>query len=266
MPDINFYLQPLASAEGAALDHTLNLVHWLMLVLFVGWGSFFAYVLFRFRAGRHPKADPVGVRSHASTWLEGGVFLAEVILLVGFSIPLWAKRVDQVPDEASSTVVRVVGEQFAWNIHYPGADGVFGKTDPKRVDPQSNPLGLDPDDPAGKDDITTLNQLHVPVGKPVVVRLSSKDVIHSFGVPHMRAKQDAIPGLSIPVWFTPTVTTAEMRQRTGNAEFQYEIACAQLCGLGHSTMRGFLTVETPEEYQAWLAAQAPAQGGDAFWQ
>jgi cytochrome c oxidase subunit II len=266
MPDINFYLPQLASAEGAALDHTLNLVHWLMLVLFIGWGSFFAYVLYRFRAGRHPKADPVGVRTHASTWLEGAVFVAEVILLAGFSIPLWAQRVDQVPPAADSTIVRVVAEQFAWNMHYPGADGVFGKTDPHKVDPQSNPLGLDADDPAGKDDITTLNQLHVPVGKPVVIHLSSKDVIHSFGVPHMRAKQDAIPGMSIPVWFTPTVTTAEMRERVGNPEFVYEIACAQLCGLGHSTMRGFLTVETPEEYAAWLAQQAPAQGGDAFWQ
>jgi len=266
LPDINFYLPELASAEGAAIDHTLNLVHWLMAVLFVGWSGFFAYVLLRFRAGRHPKADPVGVRSHSSTWLEVGVFVVEVVLLFGFSIPLWAQRVDQVPPLASSTVARVVGEQFAWNVHYPGPDGVFGRTDPKKIDPQSNPLGLDRDDVAAQDDITTLNQLHVPVDKPVVIHLSSKDVIHSFGIAHMRVKQDAIPGLSIPVWFTPVRTTAEMRATSGNPEFMFEIACAQLCGLGHSTMRGFLTVHTAEEYDAWLAAQAPALGGDAFWQ
>lgn len=267
MPDINFYLPDLASAHGAALDSTLNLVHWLMLILFVGWAAFIAFVLVRFRRSRNPHADYVGVKSKASSYLEGAVFLAEVVLLVGFSIPLWAQRVNAVPDDADATVVRVVGEQFAWNVHYPGADGVFGRTDISLIDLQSNPLGLDRADPAGKDDITTVNQLHVPVNKPVLVHLSSKDVIHSFGLVHMRVKQDAVPGLTVPVWFVPTKTTAEMRRSTGNAEFQFEISCAQLCGLGHSTMRGFLTVHDQEGYEAWLEEEASLLGGseDEFW-
>jgi len=267
MPDLNFYLPELASAQGAALDHTLNLVHWLMAVLFVGWAAFFVYVIFRFRRSRNPVADHAGVRSHASSWLEVGVLVAEVVLLVGFSIPLWAERVDDVPDPSESTVVRVVAEQFAWNVHYPGADGVFGRTAPELIDLQTNPVGLDRDDPAAADDVTTINQLHLPVDKPAVIHLTSKDVIHSFGIPHMRVKQDAIPGLSIPTWFVPTRTTAELRESTGDPDFQFEIACAQLCGLGHATMRGFLTVETAEEFEAWLAEQAALLGdaSDDFW-
>lgn len=269
MPDLNFYLPELASQHGGALDHTLNLVHWLMLVLFVGWGLFFTFVIVRFRKGRNPRADYAGVKSHASTWLEVGVFAAEVVLLVGFSIPLWAQRVDAVPTSADATVVRVVAEQFAWNVHYPGADGQFGATRIDLIDLQSNPLGLDFEDAAAKDDIVTLNQLHVPVDKPVIVHLSSKDVIHSFGQPHMRVKQDAIPGLVVPLWFVPTRTTDEMRETTGNAEFVYEIACAQLCGLGHATMRGFITVHTQESFDAWLEKQAEMladhEGGDGFW-
>jgi cytochrome c oxidase subunit 2 len=157
-----------------------------------------------------------------------------------------------VPDEKQALVVQVTAEQFAWNVHYPGPDRVFGRTDIKLIDLQSNPLGVDRNDPAAKDDVTTLNQLYLPVNTPIIVRLRSKDVIHSFGVPEFRVKQDAVPGLTIPIWFIPNVTTAEMRTRLSKPEFQYEIACAQLCGLGHARMRGFVTVTTGEEFQKWL--------------
>ena len=122
---------------------------------------------------------------------------------------------------------------------------------------------------AAKDDVTTLNQLYLPANRPVIVKLRSKDVIHSFNVPEFRVKQDAIPGLTIPIWFIPNVTTAEMRARSGNPEFQYEIACAQLCGLGHFRMRGFVTVETPDEFQKWMDAkvkEAEASGEDSIFQ
>jgi cytochrome c oxidase subunit 2 len=161
----------------------------------------------------------------------------------------------------------VVGEQFAWNVHYPGPDGEFGRTDPTLVDQQTNPLGIDRSDPAAQDDLTTINQLHLPVNRPAIVHLSSKDVIHSFMLNEFRVKQDAVPGIDIPAHFTPTVTTDEMRERLGDPKFNYEIACAQLCGLGHFRMRGFVHIDTPEEYQAWLASQvAPAQDSGGFWQ
>jgi len=247
-------LPPLASVHGAEIDYLIGLVHWLMLLLAVGWGIYFIYALFRFRAPRQPKADYQGVKSHFSTYIEVGVAIFEVVLLVGFALPIWGTVRNDLPSEDEATVVRVVAEQFAWNIHYPGADGIFGKTRLELVDAELNPIGLDRDDPYGADDITTINQLHLPVNKPVLIQLSSKDVIHSFALPVMRVKQDAIPGMEIPVWFEPN--------EIGN----WEIACAQLCGLGHYRMRGFLNIETQAEYDAWLASEAEYLGDeDDYW-
>ncbi len=262
-------LPALASAHGGQIDGLMGWTHLFMLILFVGWGGFFTYTLVRFRRSRHPVANYTGVKSHKSNYLEIGVAVVEGILLFGFSIPIWAARVDRIPPESEALVVQVTAEQFAWNVHYAGPDGVFGRADIKLIDLQSNPLGLDRSDPAARDDITTLNQLYLPANKPIIVKLRSKDVIHSFNVPEFRVKQDAIPGFTIPVWFVPDVTTAEMRTRTGNPEFQYEIACAQLCGLGHYRMRGFVTVQSAEEFQQWMEAEGAKlkeQGeADAIW-
>jgi cytochrome c oxidase subunit 2 len=245
-------LPALAAVNGGQIDSLIGWTHIFMFVLFVGWGGFFTYCLVRFHRSRNPVADYKGVTSHTSTYLEGGVAIVEAILLLGFSIPIWASKVDHRPPENEALVVEVTGEQFAWNVHYAGPDGHFGRTDITKIDLQSNPLGLDRTDPAAKDDVTTVNQLYLPVNKPIIVKLRSKDVIHSFGVPEFRVKQDAVPGLTIPIWFIPNVTTAEMRARTANPEFQYEIACAQLCGLGHAHMRGFVTVLGPDEFQKWM--------------
>jgi cytochrome c oxidase subunit II len=248
-------LPPLATAHGGQIDNLIGWIHVFMLVLFVGWGGFFVYTLVRFRKRRHPVADYAGVKSHRSTYLEVAVAVVEAVLLIGFAIPLWAARVDRMPPESEALVVHVTAEQFAWNVRYAGPDGRFGKTDIKLLDLQSNPLGVDRSDPAAKDDLVTLNQLYLPANRPIIVKLRSKDVIHSFGIPEFRVKQDAVPGLTIPIWFIPNVTTAEMRARTANPEFQYEIACAQLCGLGHARMRGFVTVLSAEEFQKWVEAE-----------
>jgi cytochrome c oxidase subunit 2 len=227
-----------ASSHAAQIDQMTTLTHWLMLFLFVGWGIFFIYVLFRFRRGANPKADYDGVRSHTSSYLEIGVAVVEAVLLIGFAIPAWAMRVNAFPSESEAVVVRVVGEQFAWNMHYPGRDGRFGRRDIKLVTP-SNPLGLDRSDPSARDDVATINQLNLPVNRQILVHVSSKDVIHSFSLLEMRVKQDAVPGLEIPVWFVPT--------RVGD----YEIACSQLCGLGHYRMRGFVKILEPGDYDKW---------------
>ena len=246
-------LPPLAATHGGQIDSLIGWIHVFMFVLFIGWGAFFTYVLIRFRQSRHPVANYAGVKSHASSYVEGAVLVVELVLLFAFSIPLWAARVDHLPAESEALVVHVTAEQFAWNVRYAGPDGVFGRTDIKLIDVQTNPLGVDREgDPSAKDDVTTLNQLYLPANKPVIVKLRSKDVIHSFGVPEFRVKQDAVPGLTIPIWFIPDVTTAEMRTKTGNPEFQYEIACAQLCGLGHYRMRGFVTVLPQDEFQTWM--------------
>jgi len=231
-----------ASTHAAELDQMTVLVHWLMLVMFVGWGIFFVFVLFRFRSSAHPKASYTGAKGKISKGTEVAVAVIEVLLLVFYWIPAWAKRVKAVPAESEAVVVRVVGEQFSWNVHYPGPDRTFGRTDIKLVT-SDNPLGLDRADGAAKDDITEINQLNLPVDRPILVHLSSKDVIHSFGLFEMRVKQDAIPGMQIPVWFIPN--------RVGN----YEISCSQLCGLGHFRMRGFLTIQSQADYDKWFAEQ-----------
>jgi cytochrome c oxidase subunit 2 len=247
-------MPPAASAHAGEIDQMMVLVHWLMLVLFVGWGAFFLYVLVRFRRGANPRANYLGAKGKLSKGLEVAVAVVEVVLLVFYAIPAWARRVQNLPSESEAVVVRVVGQQFAWEVHYPGPDGKFGRTDVKLVS-ADNPLGLDRSDPDAKDDFNSENQLHVQVNRPVLVHLSSKDVIHSFGLYEMRVKQDAVPGLQIPVWFIPTVSTAEMRARTGKADFDYEIACSQLCGLGHFRMRGFLVVDSADDYQKFITDQ-----------
>lgn len=252
-----FPLPELASAHGHEIDTLIYLIHLLMLVLFVGWGIFFIAALVKFNRRRNPKASYHGVHNHASTTIEVAVAVIEILLLVAFSIPFWVKHVNAVPTREDIVEVRVVAEQFAWNVHYPGPDKIFGKTDVEYFDKQTNPLGIDPGDPNGKDDFTTINQLHLPIGRPAVIHLTSKDVIHSFSLPIMRIKQDAIPGMIIPVWFTPT--------KTGESN----IACAQLCGLGHYYMKGTLKIHTEESFQTWLDSQASAsseeEGGDDFW-
>ena len=239
------YLPPAASSHAAAIDGVTTLVHLLMLVLFVGWGAYFVFVLIRFRRARNPHANPDGARGKYALATEIGVVIAEAILLVVFALPLWFDLTAAQPNPDSAVVIRVVAEQFAWNVHYPGADGRFGETKIALVTP-TNPLGLDRQSPFGKDDIVVLSQMHLPINRPVIIQLSSKDVIHSFGVPAMRVKQDATPGLVTPVWFTPTMAG------------QFEIACSQLCGLGHYRMQGVITVESEEAFRRFLADEAAA--------
>jgi len=293
-----------ASENGPYVDQIIILMHWLMLLLFVVWGVYFVYCLIRFRSGRNPKADHAGVKTHASSYLEIAVALFEGVILIGFAIPIWSDVVIAFPSEQEATVVHVVAEQFAWNVHYPGADGQFGRRDIRLVSAE-NPLGLDREDPLAKDDITTINQLTLPFNKKILVYLSSKDVIHCFSIPLLRVKQDVIPGQQIPVWFRATMTNDEIRAEKTKTfdltqgipkelEFRIavgdygdvvdgdlltmdvleglrdagvhelkatqdtpmEIACAQLCGLGHYRMRGTVTILPEAEYQAWLDEEA----------
>jgi cytochrome c oxidase subunit II len=240
-------LPPNASEHGYQIDHIIEFSHWFMGALFVGWSVFFVYVLVRFRKGRHPVADHEGVKSGISTHLEFAVVLIEAVLLIGFAVPLWAKRVNQFPDAKDAIIVHAVGQQFNWTFHLPGPDGQFGRRDIALLS-NSNQLGLDPSDPAGKDDIVVPSELHVLVDRPVIIELSSKDVIHNFCLPHMRMAQDAIPGQIIPMWFKPI--------KKGS----YEVVCGQLCGLGHYSMKGMLVVDDPAEYQAWLKERAELSG------
>ena len=238
-----------ASAHAAQIDGMIVILHWLMLVLGVGWGIFFVYTLIRFRASAHPKADYEGVKSHTSSYLEVAVAVVEAVILLGFAIPAWAVRVNAFPPEEGATVVHVIAKQFEWHTVYPGPDGRFGRRDASLIT-TTNAIGLDRSDPNGTDDIHTINQLNLPVDTPVIAYLSTMDVIHSFGITSMRVKQDAIPGMEIPVWWEPTLAG------------DYEINCSQLCGLGHYRMRGFLTIMNQADYESFLAEEGAKLSAD----
>ena len=231
-----------ASEHGYTIDHMLEFCHWFMLALAVGWSIFFVYSLWRFRASRSPKADYYGVRTKASTHIEFMVIVIDVLLLVGFALPLWYKRVLNFP-LGDSVRVKVVAQQFAWNFHYAGPDGIFGEQRPEFMT-AANAVGLDAADPRAHDDIVVPAEMHVPVNKNVILEITSKDVIHSVAIQQMRIGQDAIPGSEIPIWFKPV--------KIGS----YEIICAQLCGSGHSGMRGSIVVDSDADYKSWLDNEA----------
>lgn len=235
-----------ASAHAGEIDQMIILIHYLMFILFIGWGIYFIWVLIRFRAKANPKADYAGVTSHTSSYLEIAVAVIEAVLLIGFAIPAWADRVNEFPPESESTVVRMIARQFEWHAHYPGADGRFGRRDLSLITP-TNVVGIDRSDPNAADDVVSINRMNLPVGKPAIIYLSSQDVIHSLGIAEMRVKQDAIPGMEIPVWFEPT--------RTGD----YQINCSQLCGLGHYRMKAEVSVQPQAEFDAWLAEELALQ-------
>ena len=250
----NILGMPEPAALGAKpIDDLIVWVHYLMAVLFVGWIAYFIYVLWRFNDRRHTRADHEGSKSPLPKYVELGVVLAEVVLLVGIAIPLWGKNVQKFPDPKDAVVVQVQAQQFGWNFRYAGPDGKFGQQDMKLIS-DSNLFGVDTNDPAGKDDVQYYNgNLHVVLNKPVLIYLSSKDVIHSFKVISMRVTQDAIPGLRIPITFTP------------NKLGRYQINCAQLCGGGHSSMSGgFVLVESQDDFDKWMKTKTAAATPTSF--
>jgi cytochrome c oxidase subunit 2 len=207
------------SSYAGKIDGLFSLVLWITGIVFILVEALLLYFLFRYRRREGRRAHYTHGNNRVEViWTIIPAFICVVLALL--SRRSWAEIKQQMPGDALQ--VEILAEQFAWNIRYPGPDGKLNTAD----------------------DIVTLNQLHFPVGKAVVATLRSKDVIHSFFLPEFRVKQDAVPGMSTRIWFDG--------MRTGH----WEIACAELCGLGHYRMKGFVTVETPQEFEKWLAEQA----------
>lgn len=230
---------PIAS-NWQYIDTTIDLTFWITGTVFTAIMLFMAYCAYRFRRrdGHRAEYEPESAR------LEWGLTIVTAVGVAAMLAPglvVWNQFVS-VPDDAVE--VEVVGQQWSWNFRLPGADGRLGTSDTRRVDPGSNPLGLNPNDPAGGDDLVVeAADLHLKVGQPVKLLLRSVDVLHDFYVPEFRAKMDLVPGLVSYIWLTPT--------RTGT----FDILCAELCGTGHSLMRGRVVVDDEESYQAWLQGQ-----------
>ncbi|HLK30880.1 MAG TPA: cytochrome c oxidase subunit II [Puia sp.] len=175
-------------------------------------------------------------------------------VLVGFGLMYWYRITGDAPPEALQ--VEVTGKQFGWIFRYPGKDETFGKKYYKNIDDgKNNSLGLLWDDPATHDDIVVNQEMYIVKNRPVKLIINSRDVIHDVGLSHFRMKMDAVPGTPTTMWFTPLFTTEEMKKKTNNPDFEYEISCDQMCGRGHYTMKGIVKVVTPEEYILWKAKQ-----------
>jgi cytochrome c oxidase subunit 2 len=171
--------------------------------------------------------------------------------LVVVGIYRWLQITGANPPDAR--VIEITGKQFNWLYRYPGADNELGPVEFAYTS-SDNLAGIDFNQKSSHDDFMPL-EMHVEVGKPVMLRIRALDVIHNVGIPFFRVKMDAIPGITNRFVFTPTATTAEMREKTGNPDFNFEIACDQLCGRGHFSMRGLIVVDSPEEFKKWQTSQ-----------
>jgi cytochrome c oxidase subunit 2 len=242
------WLPPLVSDRGA-IDSAMTATLLVTGLIFIATNLLLAFLAWRY-------SDREGARAaywHDNTRLEVAWTAVTAVIMFAFlfnALRLWAEMTSDAPKDA--VVVEVTGQQFRWVFRYPGPDGAFGRTDFREVDVDTeNYIGLDPDDPAARDDVTSVNDVYVPVGRPVALRIRSTDVIHSFFLPNFRVKQDAMPGMTTRTWFVP------------KQEGSFEVACAEHCGLGHYKMRGQIIVLSQQAYESKLAELAPQAAAPA---
>lgn len=233
-----WWFTPIAS-NWTYIDKTIDITFWITGFVFCAVVLFTAYCVLRFRhvEGRRAAHQPESARLEA--WL-GAVTALGVAAMLAPGLFVWNRFVTAPPSAAE---FEVVGQQWGWSYRLPGKHGRLGSTDPKFVS-SDNPLGINPNDPNGRDNIVIVGgDLHLPLGRPVKLLLRSLDVVHDFWVPEFRAKMDLMPGIVTYFWLTPT--------KAGS----YEILCGGFCGIGHPQMRGDVVVEDEDAYQAWLAKQ-----------
>ncbi len=244
-----------ASDHGVLVDRMLYVTLGITFIVFLGTQIALFWFAYKYQESDNRKAF---YYPHNNTLELIWTVIPAITLsvLVGFGIFYWFKITGPAPKDAM--VVEVVGKQFGWEFRYPGEDGILGKKYFKKVDAAiGNPVGQLWEDPANHDDIFVEQEMHLVVGKPVQLVIGAKDVIHDVGLAHFRMKMDAVPGTPTTMWFTPKFTTKEMKEKTGNPDFVYEISCDQMCGKGHWSMRGTIVVETQEEFDAWIASKKP---------
>jgi len=237
------WLPEVASEHGKGVDGVIHYLMWSTGVLFLVGHLALGYFIFKYSKDQAQANAAVSHRTEAKAAIAPVLAMMAVseigVLVVG--LPVFDEIYGEAP--ADAITIEVVGKQFEWLVRYAGPDGVFGKVDPKLVHDSRNPLGLDKKDPAAKDDIVKRGVVTIPVDKTCVVNLRSHDVIHSFTVPFFRTKQDTLPGFTARTKFVPT------------KEGQFELACAELCGLGHYRMQGKVVVMNNEDYEKWLSEQ-----------
>lgn len=246
------YHLPIASKHGVSTDVLFWVTMGITLTVFFITQILLFYFSFRYRYKSKGSAYyfPEKNKLEIIWTLIPAVVLAALIFS---GLKIWNQVMSDPPQDAE--VIEIMGYQFAWKTRYPGKDGKLGAYDYRLID-VDNAFGMDFRDRASFDDFSP-REMHLPKGKPVLFKIRSRDVIHSVFAPHFRLKMDAVPGMPTRFWFIPTKTTEEMRKETGNPDFNYEIACAELCGRGHFAMRLLVVVQDPDEYEKWKSEQEP---------
>lgn len=244
------YTLPIASAHGALTDDMFWVTMWITGFVFVV--THILLFFFAFRYQHKERASAYFYPDNSKLEILWTVIPATVLTILVFSgLQAWNMITSDAPDDAE--VVEIMGYQFAWGVRYPGKDNQLGDYDYRLID-ASNQFGMDFTDRASFDDFIP-REIHIPKGQPVLFKIRARDVLHSVFAPHFRLKMDAVPGMPTRFWFVPTKTTEEMRAETGNPEFDYEVACTELCGRGHFSMRIVIVVDTPEDYAKWKSEQ-----------
>lgn len=246
------YQLPIASEHGAVTDNLFWITTAVTGVIFIITHILLFWFSYRYqyqedkRAAYYPDNNKLEI-----IWTLVPALVLTVLVISGWRA--WKDITAPAPENAH--VVEILGYQFAWEARYAGKDNQLGAFDYRLIN-ATNSRGVDFTDANALDDFEA-NKIVIPVGEPVLFKIRARDVLHSVFAPHMRLKMDAVPGMPTRFWFVPTKTTAEMREETGNPEFEYEIACTEVCGRGHFSMKKIIEVVSPAEYQKWFAEQTP---------
>ncbi|MCU0430519.1 MAG: OmpA family protein [Cytophagaceae bacterium] len=248
-----YFLPEAASEHGKITDGIFWEVMLILLIAFLV-TNVLLYVfpfLYQYKEGKKAYFYP---DNHKLEMVWTVIPALVMAFFVVFGLIEWNK-IFTFPEESKCEVIEIMGKQFAWQVRYPGQDNTLGKYKFKEID-ATNEFGIDLTDKASFDDFIP-RELHIPKGKPVLLRIRARDVLHSVFLPHFRVKMDAVPGMPTKFWFVPTKTTAEMRAETGNPKFNYELACTEICGRGHFAMRFLVVVDDSADYEVWKKKQNP---------
>ncbi|MCZ6693168.1 MAG: cytochrome c oxidase subunit II [Bacteroidetes bacterium] len=248
----DYYTLPVASEHGVLTDNLFWVTTAICGFVFIVTNFLLFYFPFRYQYKEGNKATFYPDNSKLELiWTIVPAIVLSILIFYGWKV--WSDITDVAPEEAE--VVEIMGYQFAWKTRYPGKDKSLGNYDFRLIDAE-NLFGMDFRDKASFDDFSP-REVHLPKGKPVLFKIRARDVLHSVFAPHFRLKMDAVPGMPTRFWFVPTKSTQDMRDELGNPEFNYEIACTEICGRGHFSMRLVVVVDEPEEYDKWYNEQEP---------
>ncbi|HAW52768.1 MAG TPA: cytochrome C oxidase subunit II [Flavobacteriales bacterium] len=250
-----------ASLHGVTTDTLLSITWWIIIPMFVLTHILLFYFAFKYVYNKNRRAEYFAHSNKLELiWTAVPTIVLTILILYGLNT--WNSITTPLTDDVDHIKMELYAKQFDWTARYSGADNKLGSADVHLID-ATNPVGLDVRDENGNDDIIVKGEFHLPVNVPVQFNFRSQDVIHSAYMPHFRAQMNCVPGMTTKFKFTPTITTAEMKQITKNPDFNYVLLCNKICGAAHYNMQMAIIVESQEDFDKWLAGQKPFKAEEA---